>query len=200
MTIRTRRRHSTASLRWVLHSTRALFVAIDRFYGWQINALALLADAEHNLSDVTGLGWRAGLQAAPGCPVHLRLQACVCLGHGHLGHYTDGPLGAAPKQRSRFCDGLVCTGALRNGIGCLRAAVPSKNSGTKPQSTQAQRSHQFGHCLAHHGAAPAWAGVPATARRGWMSWFGQLYKTLLKYRQNKRVDTRTLFFTRPGDV
>lgn len=31
------------------------FVAIESFYGWQVNSLALLADAGHNLSDVLGL-------------------------------------------------------------------------------------------------------------------------------------------------
>ena len=31
------------------------FVGIESFYGWQINSLALLADAAHNLSDVAGL-------------------------------------------------------------------------------------------------------------------------------------------------
>jgi cobalt-zinc-cadmium efflux system protein len=31
------------------------FVAIEAFYGWQIDSLALLADAGHNLSDVIGL-------------------------------------------------------------------------------------------------------------------------------------------------
>lgn len=31
------------------------FVAIEAFYGWQVNSLALLADAGHNLSDVVGL-------------------------------------------------------------------------------------------------------------------------------------------------
>lgn len=31
------------------------FVGIESFYGWQINSLALLADAGHNLSDVAGL-------------------------------------------------------------------------------------------------------------------------------------------------
>ena len=33
----------------------AIFVAIEAFYGWQVNSLALLADAGHNLSDVAGL-------------------------------------------------------------------------------------------------------------------------------------------------
>lgn len=39
------------------------FVAIEAFYGWQINSLALLADAGHNLSDVAGLllAWVAAL-------------------------------------------------------------------------------------------------------------------------------------------
>lgn len=32
-----------------------VFVVIEAFYGWQINSLALLADAGHNLSDVAGL-------------------------------------------------------------------------------------------------------------------------------------------------
>lgn len=31
------------------------FVAIEAWYGWQVNSLALLADAGHNLSDVAGL-------------------------------------------------------------------------------------------------------------------------------------------------
>lgn len=41
------------------------FVAIEAFYGWKINSLALLADAGHNLSDVAGLvlAW-AGAWAA----------------------------------------------------------------------------------------------------------------------------------------
>jgi cobalt-zinc-cadmium efflux system protein len=45
------------------------FVAIEAFYGWQINSLALLADAGHNLSDVAGLllawaaTWAGRLQA-----------------------------------------------------------------------------------------------------------------------------------------
>lgn len=33
----------------------AVFVATEAFYGWQVNSLALLADAGHNLSDVAGL-------------------------------------------------------------------------------------------------------------------------------------------------
>ncbi|PHM18839.1 MAG: cation transporter [Curvibacter sp. PD_MW3] len=39
------------------------FVAVEAFYGWQINSLALLADAGHNLSDVAGLllAWVAAL-------------------------------------------------------------------------------------------------------------------------------------------
>lgn len=32
-----------------------LFVAIEAFYGWRVNSLALLADAGHNLGDVAGL-------------------------------------------------------------------------------------------------------------------------------------------------
>ena len=39
------------------------FVAIEAWFGWQINSLALLADAAHNLSDVAGLllAWVATL-------------------------------------------------------------------------------------------------------------------------------------------
>jgi len=33
----------------------AAFVAIEAFYGWKVDSLALLADAGHNLSDVAGL-------------------------------------------------------------------------------------------------------------------------------------------------
>jgi cobalt-zinc-cadmium efflux system protein len=36
-------------------SLNLVFVVIEAFYGWQINSLALLADAGHNLSDVAGL-------------------------------------------------------------------------------------------------------------------------------------------------
>jgi cobalt-zinc-cadmium efflux system protein len=36
-------------------SLNIAFVAIEAFYGWKINSLALLADAGHNLSDVAGL-------------------------------------------------------------------------------------------------------------------------------------------------
>lgn len=32
-----------------------VFVAVEAFYGWKVNSLALLADAGHNLSDVAGL-------------------------------------------------------------------------------------------------------------------------------------------------
>lgn len=32
-----------------------VFVAVEGYYGWKINSLALLADAGHNLSDVAGL-------------------------------------------------------------------------------------------------------------------------------------------------
>ena len=40
-----------------------LFVAVEAFYGWKIDSLALLADAGHNLSDVAGLllAWGAAM-------------------------------------------------------------------------------------------------------------------------------------------
>jgi len=40
-----------------------IFVAIEAFYGWRVNSLALLADAGHNLSDVAGLAlaWAGAL-------------------------------------------------------------------------------------------------------------------------------------------
>src|SRR5659263_162621 len=40
-----------------------VFVAIEAFYGWRVNSLALLADAGHNLSDVAGLvlAWAGAL-------------------------------------------------------------------------------------------------------------------------------------------
>ena len=42
-----------------------LFVAVEAFYGWKVNSLALLADAGHNLSDVAGLAvaWGGALAA-----------------------------------------------------------------------------------------------------------------------------------------
>ena len=36
-------------------SLNIAFVAIEAFYGWKVNSLALLADAGHNLGDVAGL-------------------------------------------------------------------------------------------------------------------------------------------------
>ena len=41
-------------------SANILFVAIEAFYGWRVNSLALLADAGHNLGDVAGLGMAWG--------------------------------------------------------------------------------------------------------------------------------------------
>jgi cobalt-zinc-cadmium efflux system protein len=41
-----------------------VFVAIEAFYGWKIDSLALLADAGHNLSDVAGLALAWGGAAA----------------------------------------------------------------------------------------------------------------------------------------
>jgi cobalt-zinc-cadmium efflux system protein len=42
-----------------------LFVAVEAFYGWKVDSLALLADAGHNLSDVAGLAvaWGGALAA-----------------------------------------------------------------------------------------------------------------------------------------
>ncbi len=39
------------------------FVAVEAFYGWRADSLALLADAGHNLSDVAGLmlAWAAAV-------------------------------------------------------------------------------------------------------------------------------------------
>ncbi|MFM7011571.1 MAG: cation diffusion facilitator family transporter [Betaproteobacteria bacterium] len=44
-------------------SLNLIFVAIEAFYGWRVNSLALLADAGHNLSDVAGLvlAWSGSL-------------------------------------------------------------------------------------------------------------------------------------------
>lgn len=41
------------------------FVAVEAFYGWRVNSLALLADAGHNLGDVAGLvlAWGAAVAA-----------------------------------------------------------------------------------------------------------------------------------------
>ncbi len=41
------------------------FVAVEAFYGWRVDSLALLADAGHNLSDVAGLvlAWGAAVAA-----------------------------------------------------------------------------------------------------------------------------------------
>lgn len=36
-------------------SLNLIFVAVEAYYGWQVDSLALLADAGHNLSDVAGL-------------------------------------------------------------------------------------------------------------------------------------------------
>jgi cobalt-zinc-cadmium efflux system protein len=42
-----------------------VFVAVEAFYGWKVDSLALLADAGHNLSDVAGLAvaWAGALAA-----------------------------------------------------------------------------------------------------------------------------------------
>ena len=43
-----------------------LFVAVEAFYGWRVDSLALLADAGHNLSDVAGLAVAWGGARAAG--------------------------------------------------------------------------------------------------------------------------------------
>ena len=50
--------HAPANFNWAFAIGIGLniaFVAIEAFYGWKVNSLALLADAGHNLSDVAGL-------------------------------------------------------------------------------------------------------------------------------------------------
>ena len=44
----------------------SLFVAVEAFYGWRVDSLALLADAGHNLSDVAGLAVAWGGARAAG--------------------------------------------------------------------------------------------------------------------------------------
>jgi len=81
------------------------FVAVEAFYGWKVNSLALLADAGHNLSDVAGLllawagafvsqlspnarhtyGWRRGTILAAFANAVLLLVAMGSLGWEALG-------------------------------------------------------------------------------------------------------------------
>lgn len=49
-----------------------IFVAIEAFYGWQANSLALLADAGHNLGDVAGLALAWAALAAGRIPANNR--------------------------------------------------------------------------------------------------------------------------------
>ncbi len=63
------------------HRPQPAFVAVEAFYGWRADSLALLADAGHNLSDVARPRARLGRRASPaGCArraPHLRLEARV---------------------------------------------------------------------------------------------------------------------------
>lgn len=83
----------------------AAFVAVEAFYGWKVNSLALLADAGHNLSDVAGLllawggilvsrlspnarhtyGWRRGTILAAFANAILLLVAMGSLGWEAIG-------------------------------------------------------------------------------------------------------------------
>jgi cobalt-zinc-cadmium efflux system protein len=85
------------------------FVAVEAFYGWRVNSLALLADAGHNLSDVAGLllawggalisrlspnarhtyGWRRGTILAAFANAVLLLVAMGSLGWEALGRFRS---------------------------------------------------------------------------------------------------------------
>lgn len=83
------------------------FVAVEAFFGWKVNSLALLADAGHNLSDVAGLalawggalvsrlspsprktyGWRRGTILAAFANAVILLVAMGSLGWEALGRF-----------------------------------------------------------------------------------------------------------------
>ena len=85
----------------------AAFVAVEAFFGWRVNSLALLADAGHNLSDVAGLllawggalvsrlspnarhtyGWRRGTILAAFANAVLLLVAMGSLGWEAIGRF-----------------------------------------------------------------------------------------------------------------
>lgn len=93
-----------------------VFVAIEAFYGWRVNSLALLADAAHNLSDVAGLvlawggalasklrpnarhtyGWKRGTILAAFANALLLLMAMGALGWEAVGRiFSPAPLAGA---------------------------------------------------------------------------------------------------------
>ena len=89
----------------------AAFVAVEAFYGWKVNSLALLADAGHNLSDVAGLllawggalvsrlspnarhtyGWKRGTILAAFANAILLLVAMGSLGWEAVGRLSKAP-------------------------------------------------------------------------------------------------------------
>lgn len=111
-----------------------LFVAVETFYGWKVNSLALLADAGHNLSDVAGLalawggalagrrrpdarhtyGWkRATILAAFGNAVLLLVAM------GSLGWEAIQRLGAAPPADGMTLMAVAGVGIVVNGATAL---------------------------------------------------------------------------------
>lgn len=110
------------------------FVAVEAFYGWRVNSLALLADAGHNLSDVAGLvlawgaavaarraadarhtyGWqRAGLLAA------LANALLLLVAMGSLGWEAVQRLGAPEPTQGWTLIAVASVGIVINGLTAL---------------------------------------------------------------------------------
>ena len=110
------------------------FVAVEAFYGWRVNSLALLADAGHNLSDVAGLvlawaaavaarraadarhtyGWqRAGLLAA------LANALLLLVAMGSLGWEAVQRLGAPEPTQGWTLIAVASVGIVINGATAL---------------------------------------------------------------------------------
>jgi cobalt-zinc-cadmium efflux system protein len=90
------------------------FVAIEAFYGWKVNSLALLADAGHNLGDVAGLvlAWGGALAG--------RLRP----DHRHTYGWKRASILAAFANALLL---LVAMGSLAwEAIGRFRAPVPTQ--------------------------------------------------------------------------
>ena len=78
MTTATRRPASIAAFAIGI-ALNIAFVAVEAFYGWKVNSLALLADAGHNLSDVLASCWPGVARwpaTAAGRAPHVRLETC----------------------------------------------------------------------------------------------------------------------------
>lgn len=123
------------------------FVAIEGFYGWKVDSLALLADAGHNLSDVAGLvlAWGGALSAARGGSTSLSSAFAGSTSSGKFACFNRSSISVVTERKfGRCANGQVLC------------------SWTKPATSRSSPPRQFRKGTKSEASTSSW---PATATR-----------------------------------